>query len=375
MTSDTRATGVADVRTGKALGMTRDDSRLRVLRRHPYLRIALLAAAAATAAWTAGSLAPAVSPLVAAITALVALRPTFHDSLREGVRQVVGTVIGAAAAAAVVLTAGFTPLTLFVAVLVSYLAARLLRLGEEGAVTISITVLLVAVNLDGSAVEARFLGVVLGSVVGMAASWWARPGTPADRALEQSVRHAGRLAALLTEVSEGLAARAAGRPVDPGVVRAWRVRAEGIARDLAATRVDAEEAVAATRLMPAAARAETAQVLAQVRVHEATAATVVGMCRDLLVASAREDLLPPPVVGPLSEVFAAAADALSRQAGTARANPAEPLADDVTAVRALADASQDAASRLRALEATAPLKIGGSLLADGDEISRLLTGR
>jgi hypothetical protein len=171
-----------------------------------------------------------------------------------------------------------------------------------------------------------------------------------------------------------LAGRADGSPVDRRLVAEWRMDAEAIARDLATTREEAEAAVAAARWMPSLARNEAEQVLAQVRIHEETAATVVGMCRDLAVAADAERL-PDPVAGPLSQVFAAAADAISRQAGAARSNPAEPLPEDVTAVQALADASEDAVSQLRELDQTAPLLLGGSLLSDSDEISRLLTGR
>lgn len=346
------------------------------LLRSPFLRLTLLAATAVTVAWTIASQLPLVSALVASITALIALRPTFHDSLKETVRQVVGTIIGAGAAALLVMTVGMSPLALFAAVVASFVAGRLMRLGDEGATTIAITVLLVAsVNVDGSQVEARFLGVVLGSAVGLAASWFTRPGTPTTRALNDSVRHADRLADLLTEVSTALAGVSEGTRVDPEDVAGWRAEAARIGRGLADTREEAEDAVRAARWAPGIRRAEAEQVLAQVRIHEATAATVVGMCRDLQVALEDDERLPTPVAQPLSQVFAAAAEAITRQAGSAREHPAEPLPADQTAVQALAGASQDARHRLREVDRTAPLLLGGSLLADGEEISRLLTGR
>jgi uncharacterized membrane protein YccC len=363
------------MRTESTDAPNRRDHPVRAVIRSPYLRLALLAATAVTVAWTLASQLPLVSALVAAITALIALRPTFHDSLKETVRQVVGTLIGAAAAALLVMTVGMSPIALFAAVVTSFVAARLMRLGDGGATTIAITVLLVvSVNVDGSQVEARFLGVVLGSALGLAASWFDRPGTPTTRALNDSVRYADRLVDLLTEVSSALSGVAEGRSVDPDDVTGWRDEAEQIGRGLALTRADAEDAVRAARWTPKAHRTEAEQVLAQVRLHEATTATVVAMCRDLRTALRDEEQLPLPVAHPLSQVFAAAAEAITRQSGTARDHPAAPLPADVTAVQALAGASQDARHRLREVDRTAPLLLGGSLLADGEEISRLLTG-
>jgi uncharacterized membrane protein YccC len=131
---------------------------VRALLRRDYLRLAVLSALAAAVAYGIGAALPMVSPVVAAITALISVRPTFHASLRESLLQVLGVVVGAGVALVAFAALGWSALALGIALLAVFGVARLLRLGEEGAVAVGVTVILVAgPRLDAEAVETRLL--------------------------------------------------------------------------------------------------------------------------------------------------------------------------------------------------------------------------
>src|SRR5438034_9109436 len=148
---------------------------LRRLARHltstasrPYVRLAVLSAAAAAAAYGIGSVLPMVSPVVAGVTALIAVRPTLHASMQEALRQVLGVVIGAAVAFGSLEMVGFSVVSLFVALVVCFVVAAWLGLGEDGATAVAVTVVLVVgPHFSTEAIEARLSGVVVGSLVAL----------------------------------------------------------------------------------------------------------------------------------------------------------------------------------------------------------------
>jgi len=114
-----------------------DSFRARLSRLLP--RTALLSALAAAAAYGIGSAMPMVSAVVAAITALIAVRPTLHASIQEALRQVLGVVIGAVVAFAALELVGFSVVALFAAILVCFLVAGWLRIGDDGALAVGLT--------------------------------------------------------------------------------------------------------------------------------------------------------------------------------------------------------------------------------------------
>ena len=341
--------------------------------RRPYWRVAVLSAAAAATAYGLGSLSPHVSAVVAAITALVTVRPTFHSSLREALRQVLGVVIGAAFAFAALELVGVSVLALFVAIVACFVTASLLRLGEEGAVAVGVTVILVVgPHFSTQAIETRLFGVLVGSLLALVVSYFTRPGTPHGRALADVVEQGDRASALLTNIGHALTDRDG--HLAAALADRWLDEAEDILARTTETKHLAEDAVAGARWSPMIGHAEAQAVLAQVKLTEATAITLVNMCRDLQVAAGRDRAMPAGMATSLSNVLLATAGAITEQSETARAHPAEPLDDSADVMGTATRTRTQAASVVRGLDDTRPLLLGGSLLRDTEKIADILSG-
>jgi uncharacterized membrane protein YgaE (UPF0421/DUF939 family) len=347
---------------------------LRAYVQRPYVRLAVLSAAAASVAFALGTGLHHVSPVVAAITALISVRPTFHASMQEALRQVLGVLIGAGVAFVAMMVAGYSSLALFVAIVACFVLAWALKLGEGGAMSVGVTVILVVgpfFNTD--AIETRLLGAALGSLVALAFSFFTRPGSPHDRALAAVVAQADTTATLLAEIADTLA-RAQGH-VERDTARGWHRTAEQVVESTMAIRAEAEDALDGSRWSPMIRHDEAAAVLEQVLITEDTALTVLSMCDDLLDASDRTDPLPPVLAASLSDVLRATAGAISQQSQSALERPAEPLDDDTGTVLTAYATRRDATAAVRTMDDTMPLLLGGSLVRDSEKITDALSGR
>jgi uncharacterized membrane protein YgaE (UPF0421/DUF939 family) len=343
---------------------------LRVPLHAPYARLAALSSIGVTAAYAFGSYLPVVNAQVAAITALVAVRSTFHASTQEAMRQTLGLVLGAVFALLLITTIGVSAQALLLGVLACWATARLLRLGEQGAFSLAVTVIVIlGPAFSADAVETRFLGVAVGSLIAMLVSFYVHPGQPHFRALDAALEQAERSAALLTEIADHLAHHTG--HVARATAQEWLDRGHEITADLATIATAAEDAVAGARWSPMIARQDAEAVLAQVRLTRATTAAVANICRDLLAAS--DGPMPASLAVSLSEVFAAAADAIVDQSEAARDNPAEILDHQNAPVQALTSTRRVAVRQVRSLDDTQPMLLGGALLADAETIEDLLT--
>jgi uncharacterized membrane protein YccC len=341
--------------------------------RSQYVRLAVLSAGAAAVAYGVGALTPEVSPVVAGVTALITVRPTFHGSVQEALRQVLGVVLGAVLAFAALQSMGFSALALFVTILGCFVVARGLRLGEEGAAAVAVTVILVVgPQFSAEAIETRLLGVLVGSLVALGVSSFMRPGSPHGRALGDALDRGARAAALLTSIGQTLAG---GRTVPVDLPRRWLDEAEEILAGTVVARHAAQDAVSGARWSPMIDVAEAEAVLAQVRITEQTAVTVVSICRDLLAAVHSDGAIPSPLATSLSDVLLATAEAISSQSAAARETPARILDDHTGPVRVVSRSRSEAATHVRGLDDTRPLLLGGSLLRDTEKITETLTGR
>ena len=346
---------------------------IRLFAQRPYVRLAVLSAAAAAVAYGLGSLTYNVSAVVAAITALVAIRPTFHASLQEVLRQLVGVVCGAAFTFAALQLIGFSAVAIFLTVLACFIAAKALRLGEEGAVAVAVTVILVVgPHFNTEAIETRLLGVLLGSAIALVMSFFTRRGTPHGRALADVVEQGDRTSALLATIGRNLATSKGN--IAESTAADWLAEAEDILARAVEIRYAAEDAVSGSRWSPMINRAETEAVLDQVRITEGTALTVVSMCRDLVVASDHERAMPAGLATSISGVLLATADAITEQSDGARDNPAEVLADYTGPVGVVTRSRKEAAVEVRSQDDTRPLLLGGSLLRDSEKITEILSG-
>jgi len=337
-------------------------------------RTALLSAFAAAAAYGIGSAVPMVSAVVAAITALIAVRPTLHASIQEALRQVLGVVIGAVVAFAALELVGFSVVALFAAILVCFLVAGWLKIGEDGALAVGVTVILVVgPHFNTVSIETRLFGVVLGSLIALITSYFARPGTPHARALADATTQGDRSAKLLLDVADRLALQHG--PVSAVVAQDWLDQAEDIQQQIDRIAVAAEDAVEGAQWSPLIRREEATAVLAQVRITESTAVAVVSICQDLRAMAYLQQPLPETVAVTIGKTLSATADAIGQQSTTARGNPSRPLNDDTGTLRVVRRARGDAVSVVRDLDETGPLLLGGALLRDLDKITKTLSGQ
>lgn len=337
-------------------------------------RAALLSALAAAIAYGLGSLTPHVSAVVAGVAALITVRPTFHASMQEALRQVLGVILGASFALLSAQLLGFTALAIFLAVAACYATASLLKIGEEGAVALGVTVILVlGPQFDTQAIETRLLGVILGGIVALAVSYFIRPGTPHGRALADVMARGERISRLLTDVGRALAASRGQVPAADAKI--WLAEAEAILRDIVEIRHAATDAVDGSRWSPMIGRDEAEAVLAQVSITENTAVTVVSMCRDLVVAAQHHTPMPSALAESLSHVLIATAEAIDEQSDIAIDSPADALPEAAETVSEVRRSRREAVATVRELDETRQLLLGGSLLRDSEKITEILAGR
>ena len=335
----------------------------------PYFRLASLTTLAGTLAYFIGANLPMVSGVSAAITAIVSVRHTFHDSIRESFFQILGVVIGSTVAFAAMRLVGFNSVVVMFAIFTCFATARLLKLGEEGAIAIAVTVILVVgPNVTTSTIEQRFFGVLLGASFATVASYFVRNGSPQDRALKAGIEQSFALSALLNAIAKALTENDG--TVDPKFASRWLARAEFIANEIAEIKANAQSALAGSAWSPAIDYADAKAVVEQIGLTEATASTVLNICRELVLTSGSSQQLPALLAAALAGVLSATAEVISDQAEIAEDNPADIQHEDLEDWQ---DQRAKAIKELRNLDDTQPLLIGGSILRDAEKITEILS--
>lgn len=338
----------------------------------PYFRLAILSSAAATAGFFIGANNPNISGSTASIMAIVSIRHTFHESIRESFSQIIGVLIGGTVAYLFIKLIGFSWVIFLISVFSCFITARLLKLGEEGAVALGITLILViGPHTTGAALETleqRFFGVLLGVSLATVASYFIRRGTPQSRALKDGIEQSLAMSKLLNTIAVKLALES--DSITREMTRDWLIEAKKIVQDLVEITKNAEGAVAGTGWSPILDRQETTAVLRQVQKTKVTAETVVSICRELDSTIAAGDKIPESLAGALAGVLTATAHAIFDQAEVAEEAPAAPLEESHDGFDAL---RKNAIEELRHLDETQPLLIGGSILRDAEKINDLLT--
>jgi uncharacterized membrane protein YgaE (UPF0421/DUF939 family) len=170
-----------------------------------WLRRFVVTTLAATVAWAFGSLFNGADALVAAILVLVTLRVSLHASMNEAIGQMAGVAIGIAVAFGASEAFGASVLSVALVVAVALLTSRFLGLGEEGAVNIAITSLIVLG--PGAATDTavdRLLGTIIGVGVAVGASYFMQSSTPLTRTTTKVAELHGDSSQLLLEMSTGL---------------------------------------------------------------------------------------------------------------------------------------------------------------------------
>lgn len=335
----------------------------------PYFRLAVLTTIAGTLAYFIGANLPNISGITAAITAVVSVRHTFHDSAQQSFLQIIGVIIGGSVAFVASQVIGFNSVVVMLAIFTCFVAARLLKLGEEGAIALVVTVILVVgPNVTASTLEQRFFGVLLGAAFATFVSYFVRKGSPQDRALMAGIEQSYAMSALLNSIA--LALTENDGKVDPKIASKWLVRAEFIANEIDDIKESAKSALAGAAWSPAIDYAETKAVVAQIEMTEATASTLLNICRELVLTSGSSQQLPALLASALAGVLSATAEVIADQAENAEDHPANLQHDDLDDWQ---DNRTRAIAQLRNLDDTQPMLIGGSILRDAEKITEILS--
>jgi len=229
-------------------------------------------------------------------------------------------------------------------------------------------ILVVGPNVTASTLEQRFFGVLLGATFATFVSYFVRKGTPQDRALMAGIEQSYAMSALLNSIAKALSENDGN--VDLKVASKWLARAEFIANEIDEIKSSAKSALAGSAWSPAIDYEETKAVVAQIKMTEATANTLLNICRELVLSSGRSVQLPALLATALAGVLSATAEVISDQADNAEDNPADLQHEDLDDWQ---DQRTKAIVQLRNLDDTQPLLIGGSILRDAEKITEILT--
>ncbi len=337
--------------------------------RAPYFRLAVLTSFAGAISYWIGARTPNVSGVTAAITALVSVRHTFHGAIRESYFQVLGVLIGGTLAFSLLKFFGFNSFVVMLAIFSCFVTARYLRLGEEGAIAISITMILViGPTVSTTAIETRFFGVLLGASLAIAVSFFVHKGSPHDRALKAGISQSFAMSALLQKISETLAE--SNGAVDRSHARNWLAQAEFISNEISDIKENAVSALNGSHWSPIIDRKEAQAVVDQIEMTEATAGTVINICRELVLTTGSSQQIPALLATALAGVLSATADVISDQAEIAEDSPAELAHEDH---EELEEQRNYAIAKMKELDETQPMLFGGSILRDAEKITDMLS--
>ncbi len=148
------------------------------------------------------------------------------------------------------------------------------------------------------------------------------------------------------------------------------MRAEFISNEIDDIKSNAKSALAGSAWSPAIDYEETKAVVAQIELTEATASTLLNICRELVLTSGSSHQIPALLAKALAGVLSATAEVISDQAENAEENPSDLQHEELDDWR---DQRTKAIVQLRNLDETQPLLIGGSILRDAEKITEILS--
>ncbi|HUW77860.1 MAG TPA: FUSC family protein [Candidatus Nanopelagicaceae bacterium] len=274
--------------------------------RRVWVRQTLVTAAAAAVAWQVGDVAFTDGGLVAAIVATLSVRISLHKSAREGFGQILGTAIGAGVALLSILLLPFGIITVAATVGLCSVVARALRLGEVASINVSVTALIViGPGISQNAALHRMISTVIGAGVAFTFSYFSHSSTPAGRTIDEIASLGVRAAALLTEMSEGVAVGFT--QIDAG---GWLGKARRLVDGIPSVRAQALEARSYSKWFPLAERQEAEELLARGVALEHTIVQIRTIARTLF-DTAVEGGIPTSTNRHISEALSAASYAVT----------------------------------------------------------------
>lgn len=276
-----------------------------------YTRIAIATSVAAFLAYVVANATPHASAVPAAITAVVATQASFHQATKGAFIQVVGALIGAAVALGIVSVIGSSAVTIILLVALCFVVARLLHVASPDesplvASALAVTVILViGTNLTTELAVERFVGIVIGALFAILASFVTSP-TKATRALEDTAD------SVQDELSELLSRMATELRADPdaSVVRGWFDQAVELRNQVLGLAAGLEDLKANRRWNFRVTQADVDAVQTEVDACQVMSTRVLSLTSDLRRASSTTAAgagLPPAALSPLADLIAATA--------------------------------------------------------------------
>lgn len=280
-------------------------------------------------------------PVLAPLTALLVVQLTLYDTVRRGLLRVVSVVLG-------VLVAGvlseFVPLTwwsLGLAIGISLVIGRAMRLGDEIAEVPISAMLVLAVGGSDVAAEGRVVETVVGAVVGVVVGAVIAPPLyvrPASEAVLGVARHT---AEVLRRVAAEVADEYTADQVD-----GWLADSRSLGRDI--LRADRALGTAETSLRYNPRSRSRPHAGASLRsgldALERVTVSLRGVCRslaDLVRGPGDETVYGPDVREALSDLLSDVADAVESYGALVSSEVVGPGPEDQALRAALADAWAD----------------------------------
>ena len=185
-------------------------------------------------------------PLLAPLTALLVAQVTVFRTVTSGIERVGSVVAGVLVAVLLSQVVGLTWWSLGIAIFLSLVIGRLLRLGEHTLeVPISAMLVLAVAGQAGTAAVDRVTETLIGAVTGVVVSFMLRPPMYVQPAADAVGELAAELAALLTAMGEELT-----EGWSSGQARAWEDRALELDRPLRAAGIAVARGEESLRLNP-----------------------------------------------------------------------------------------------------------------------------
>lgn len=314
--------------------------------RKNWVRQILVAGLAGGVSWFVGDLLIEGGGVVAAIVCTLSIRISLHKSMREGFGQIVGTAIGAGIALFTVSLFNFGFIAVATTIIFCAVIARALHLGEVASVNVPVTALIViGPGISQSTAVHRLGSTLIGAAIAILFSYFSHPNTPVGRAQIQIRSVSTKAAALLAEMSEGVAAGYTQK--DAG---SWLARARLLVEEVPAIRAQSVEARSHARWFPTAEKDEAEEIYIEGIAAEHTLVQVRMIARTLF-DSAVEGGIADSTQKQIAVALSAASYAIS-----AHVEIADDINDDTSSPT---DDAREAGSVL-----------AGTLIEDGDDVDQ-----
>ena len=246
-----------------------------------WYRQIIVASLAGSTAWLIGNQLGGRGGIVAAIVCTLTIRISLHRSLREGIGQIIGNFIGAIVATIAVHFLGLGFFSIGLTILICSILGAVLRLGSIASVNVPVVaMIIIGPGLDESTVAHRLATTLIGALTGIGFSFYSHPKTPIDRTYEFLNKLGLQGAALLAEISEGVASG-----YNQEIAGHWLARARALVRKLPELRMQIGDAKGYTRWIRIGQRDEAEKASLESLAIEHTLVQIRVIVRTLFDAS------------------------------------------------------------------------------------------